>query len=251
MRAVFLDFDTLGREDIDISPLTAQLPDLQLFPETGPGLVAERIAGAEIVIVNKVRLDEASLRNAGSLTLICLTATGTDNIALASAKALGITVCNIRDYCTPSVVQHVFALILALTNHLREYDQLLRDKAWPASTQFCVLDFPTRELGGKVLGIVGLGSLGKGVAEAARAFGMRVIAASRTNHGESNIEHISISELLERSDVVSLHCPLNAETENLIDAKALRRMRDDALLINTARGGLIDAQALVDALQSG
>jgi len=252
MRAVFLDFDTLGREDIDISPLTAQLPDLQLFPETSPGLVDERIAGAEIAIVNKVRLNEASLRKAGSLTLICLTATGTDNIALASAKALGITVCNIRDYCTPSVVQHVFTLILALTNHLREYDQLLREKAWPTSTQFCVLDFPTRELDGKVLGIVGLGSLGTGVAEAARAFGMRVIATSRANvPGDSNIEHVSIWELLERSDVVSLHCPLNAETENLIDAKALRRMRDDALLINTARGGLIDAQALVDALRSG
>jgi glycerate dehydrogenase len=251
MRAAFLDFNTIGPEDIDISPLTTQLPDLRFFPETDTERVAERISNAEIVIVNKVRLDEKVLTGAGSLKLICLAATGTDNIALARAKMLQIAVCNIQDYCTPSVVQHVFALILALTNHLREYDQLLREKKWSTSAQFCLLDFPTRELRGKTLGIVGLGSLGNGVAEAARAFGMRVIAVRRTSTpNKSDIEQVSLAELLERSDIVSLHCPLNAETKNIIDAKALQRMRDDALLINTARGGLVDAQALVDALQN-
>lgn len=252
MRSVFLDFDTLGPEDIDITPLTTQLPDMQLFSETESGFIGERISDAEIVLVNKVSLDDTVLRSAPSLRLVCLAATGVDIIALNTAKALGIAVCNIRNYCTPSVVQHVFSLILALTNHLRDYDRLQREKAWSATTQFCLLDFPTRELYGKVLGIIGLGSLGHGVAEVASAFGMRVIAARRANaSGHSNIETVGLSALLERSDIVSLHCPLNAETENIIDAAALRRMRDDALLINTARGGLVDAQALVDALQNG
>ncbi len=252
MRSVFLDFDTLGPEDIDITPLTTQLPDMQLFSETESGLIGERISDAEIVLVNKVSLDDTVLRSAPSLRLVCLAATGVDIITLDTAKALGIAVCNIRNYCTPSVVQHVFSLILALTNHLRDYDRLQREKAWSATTQFCLLDFPTRELYGKVLGIVGLGSLGHGVAEVASAFGMRVIAARRANASDHmNIETVGLSALLERSDIVSLHCPLNAETENIIDAAALRRMRDDALLINTARGGLVDAQALVDALQNG
>jgi glycerate dehydrogenase len=252
MRSVFLDFDTLGPEDIDITPLTTQLPDMQLFSETESGFIGERISDAEIVLVNKVSLDDTVLRSAPSLRLVCLAATGVDIIALNTAKALGIAVCNIRNYCTPSVVQHVFSLILALTNHLRDYDRLQREKAWSATTQFCLLDFPTRELYGKVLGIVGLGSLGHGVAEVASAFGMRVIAARRANASDHmNIETVGLSALLERSDIVSLHCPLNAETENIIDAAALRRMRDDALLINTARGGLVDAQALVDALQNG
>jgi glycerate dehydrogenase len=252
MKGVFLDFDTIGPEDINISSLTAQLPDLQLFSATGPELVAERTSGAEIVIVNKVRLDEKILRGTGSLKLICLAATGADNVSLNSAKALGIAVCNIRNYCTPSVVQHVFSLILGLTNHLRAYDQALREKAWSTRTQFCLLDFPTRELDGKILGIIGLGSLGTGVAKAASAFGMDIIAVHRGSQRDvSGIEKVSLSELLERADIVSLHCPLNTETENMIDAKALRQMRQDALLINTARGGLVDSQTLVDALQSG
>jgi glycerate dehydrogenase len=252
MKGVFLDFDTIGPEDINISSLTTQLPDLRLFSATGPELVAERISGAGIVIINKVMLDEKVLRSTRSLKLVCLAATGSDNVALNSARALEIAVCNIRNYCTPSVVQHVFSLILGLTNHLRSYDQVLSEKAWSTRTQFCLLDFPTRELDGKVLGIVGLGSLGTGVAKAARAFGMNVIAVHRASRPTlSGIEEVSVSELLERSDIVSLHCPLNTETENIIDAKALRQMRNDALLINTARGGLVDSLALVDALRNG
>jgi glycerate dehydrogenase len=252
MKAVFLDFDTLGPEDIDISPLTAQLPDLQLFPDTPAGQIAERISDAEVAIVNKVKLDGPVLKNAAALRLVCLAATGSDNVALDTAKSLGITVCNIRNYCTPSVVQHVFSLILALTGHLREYEQLQQDKTWSTGTQFCLLDFPTRELNGKVLGIIGLGVLGQGVAEIAQAFGMGVIALRRANApDQAGIERVSLAELLEKSDVVSLHCPLNAETENIIDATALKLMRKNALLINTARGGLVDAPALVDALQSG
>jgi glycerate dehydrogenase len=259
MKAVFLDFDTLGPTDIDISPLTDQLPGLELFPTTAQNELAERVSDVEVIIINKVRLNDAVLRSARRLKLICLVATGTDNVTLSSAGELGIAVCNIRDYCTPSVAQHVFSLILSLTHHLREYEILLRERAWMNSPQFCLLDFPIRELEGKTLGIVGFGSLGSRVAKIAAAFGMSVLAARRPYSQVmfddtlcvDEIERVSLNDLLIQSDVVSLHCPLNLETEDLINANTLRTMRDDAILINTARGGLIDSAALVAALQTG
>jgi glycerate dehydrogenase len=254
VKGVFLDLESLGPSDIKITPLTDQLPGLELHGETAPDHVAQRIADAEIVIVNKVGLDDSSLREAENLQLVCLAATGTDNVSLQTARELGIAVCNIRAYCTPSVIQHVFALMLTLTNHLREYEDLIRDKAWPTRSEFCMLDFPIRELHGKTLGIIGLGSLGAGVAGVARAFGMRVIASRRPNDPQAStpdhsIERVNFNDLLAQSDIVSLHCPLTPETENLINAEALALMRPDAILINTARGGLVDAQALVDALR--
>jgi glycerate dehydrogenase len=259
MKAVFLDFDTLGPTDIDISPLTDQLPGMELFPTTEQSQLVERISNTEVIIINKVRLNDEALRTARRLKLICLVATGTDNVSLSSAGELGIAVCNIRNYCAPSVAQHVFSLILSLTHHLREYESLLRKKAWMNSPQFCLLDFPIRELEGKTLGIIGFGSLGSRVAKIALAFGMNVLAARRPYsqtkfnspaRGE-DIERVSLTDLLSRSDVVSLHCPLNPETENIINAKTLRTMRDTAILINTARGGLIDSADLVAALQAG
>ena len=259
MKAVFLDFDTLGPTDIDISPLTDQLPGLELFPTTAQSQLVERISNTEVIIINKVRLNDEALRTARRLKLICLVATGTDNVSLSSAGELGIAVCNIRNYCTPSVAQHVFSLILSLTHHLREYESLLREKAWMNSPQFCLLDFPIRELEGKTLGIIGFGSLGSRVAKIALAFGMNVLAARRpysqtkfnSPARDEDIERVSLTDLLSRSDVVSLHCPLNPETENIINAKTLRTMRDTAILINTARGGLIDSADLVAALQAG
>lgn len=263
MRAVFLDFDTVGPGDIDTEPLLRYLPDLELYAHTPAGQVGERIAGAEVLLLNKVRLDAAILSAATDLRLVCLAATGTDNVDLVAARQHDIAVCNIRDYCTPSVVQHVFTLILALTNHVIEYRELLRGRAWADSAQFCLLDYPIRELDGKTLGVVGLGALGTAVARVGTAFGMRVIAARRPYpaHDAStakdeladaeSIARVCLEELLQRSDIVTLHCPLTPETENLIDATALARMRDDALLINTARGGLVDSEALVAALRDG
>jgi glycerate dehydrogenase len=258
MKAVFLDYDTLGPTDIDISPLTDQLPSLELFPTTTQNQLLERISDTEVIIINKVQLNDEALRSARCLKLICLVATGTDNVSLSSAGELGIAVYNIRNYCTPSVAQHVFALILSLTHHLREYETLVRKEAWVNSPQFCLLAYPIRELEGKTLGIVGFGSLGSRVARIGAAFGMEVLAARQPYcqtefddpaHDE-NIERVSFNDLLSRSDVVSLHCPLNPDTENLINASTLQRMRDNAILINTARGGLIDSAALVAALQT-
>jgi glycerate dehydrogenase len=261
MRAVFLDFDTVGPGDTDAKALFRLLPDLELHAHTPARLVAERVADAEIIFVNKVRLDAEVLTQARELRLICLAATGTDNVDLNSARERGIVVCNIRDYCTSSVVQHVFALILALTHHLDEYRRLLRERAWANSPQFCLLDFPIRELAGKTLGIVGLGVLGSAVANVANAFGMEVIATRRPDSrtadsaaqctNAEHVERVGLDQLLERAHIVSLHCPLTSATQNLIGAAALQRMRDDALLINTARGGLVDSDALVAALRAG
>jgi glycerate dehydrogenase len=252
MKAVFLDLETIGPQDIDLTPLAKQLPELESFSTTRSDQISERIADAEIVIVNKVRLNDEVLRSARKLKLICLAATGTDNVDLTAAESLNIAVCNIRDYCTPSVVQHVFALILSLNNHLREYEQSLSDGAWSAQTSFTLLDHPIRELGGKTLGIVGLGTLGRAVAEAAGFFGMHVIASHSfvQDKGET-IERVSLDELLERADIISLHCPLTDQTENLINKETLGKMRRDAILINTARGGLVDSAALVEALENG
>jgi len=260
VKAVFLDFSTFGPRDIDTAPLTRLLPDLAFHPRTARDEIPGRVRDAEIVIVNKVALTERIIAVAPQLKLICLAATGTDNVALEAARARSIAVTNIRDYCAPSVTQHVFALILALTHRLREYEALVATGAWARSREFCLLDYPFRELSGRTLGVVGLGNLGRGVARVARAFGMEVLAARRPYRAPSGdrersmdegVQRVAFRELLTRSDVISLHCPLTEETRSLVDAAALGQMRRDALLINTARGALVDATALALALREG
>ncbi len=254
MRAAFLDFESLGPADIDSSALRATLPGIQLYPSTTDAEVDARIAGCEILLVNKVRIDRTRLASVPGLRLVVLAATGTDNVDLAAARELGIAVANIRNYATPSVVQHVFGLILALTLRLTEYRQLLQAGAWERSPHFCLLDYPGRELSGRTLGIVGYGQLGQAVGEIGRAFGMRVIAARSFRDGMSGtaaVDRLELSQLLAVADVISLHCPLTPATRHLINRDSLARMRRDALLINTARGGLVDPDALLAALQGG
>ena len=186
-----------------------------------------------------------------TLKLIALAATGTNNVDLAAARELGIGVCNVRDYCTASVVQHVLGVMLLLTHKLREYDRLARSGAWQRGGQFCLLDFPIRELLGRKLGVVGHGVLGKGVAHAAhQALGMEVLVANRPG-GVRIPGRLDLAELLPQVDVLSLHCPLTPETKGMIGPSQLRAMRHDALLINTARGGLVDSSALAAALRAG
>ncbi len=259
MTAVFLDFATFGAHDVDPAPLKRLLPRLQLHAGTSREELAERVRDAEIVITNKVGLTETIISAAPLLRLICLAATGADNIALEAARARGVGVANIRDYCGPSVAQHVFALILALNQRLREYESLLADGAWRRAREFCLLDYRFAELAGKTLGIVGLGNLGRAVAGLGLAFGMEVVAARRPYRaapaGDSNVEggvrRIAFGELLARAHVVSLHCPLTEETRELFDTGTLGKMRRDALLINTARGALVNEAALLDALGAG
>jgi glycerate dehydrogenase len=258
MKGVFLDFETLGPGDIDSSALNRLLPNLDYHASSSPAEVSERLQGADVALVNKIRLDADTLAKAPDLKLICLAATGSDNVDLAAAQARGIAVCNIRDYCTPSVVQHVFGLILLLTLKLDDYRAQVKAGKWQQSTSFCLLSPPIRELRDKTLGLIGLGTLGRGVAAVGRAFGMRVVAASlpwrsRAPLGDDgqSAPRLSLEALLEQSDIVSLHCPLTDDTRHIIDAAALSLMKPDALLINTARGALIDSVALVDALGRG
>jgi glycerate dehydrogenase len=251
MKGVFLDCDSLDHGDLDFTALRAALPCWQLHGSTRPVDTATRISGAEVVVSNKVLLDESALATAPHLRLIAIAATGTNNVDLCAAAQRGIAVCNIRRYATPSVVQHVFALLLALSRRLNDYQRAVQQGDWQRSDKFCLLDYPIRELGELTLGIVGFGELGRAVAETAEhAFGMRVMIAQRPG-GVVRPGRVALHELLSQVDVLSLHCPLTAETRGLIGKTELARMKPDALLINTARGGLVDEAALVAALQSG
>ena len=251
MLAVFLDSETLDRGDLDLGPLQKVAPELKVYPATDPGDVAERIADAEVVILNKVRMNPELIRSAGKLRLICLAATGTDNVDLEAAKQCGVKVCNIQAYCSGSVAQHVFAMILSLNQYLDDFDTLSRSGAWQQHPHFCMLSRPQRELAGLTLGIIGYGELGKAVAGVADAFGMQVLLCQRPGDTDSHQSRVSLDELLRRSDVVSLHCPLNDHTHHLIGKEQLALMKQDALLINTARGALVEPLALAHALREG
>ncbi len=250
MRAVFLDFGTVSGGDLDTGPLERAMPGIVLHEQTAPGDVAARIAGFEAVLANKSVIDRAMIGANPQLRLIALTATGVDNVDLQAAREAGIAVCNLRDYCTTSVVQHVFALLLALTHRLRDYDRLVHDGRWQQAGQFSVFPYPIRELRGRLLVIVGHGTLGRAVARTAEAFGMRIALASRPGAAGAD-GRVDLDELLPQLDVLSLHCPLTDATRGLISAARLARMKPDAVLINTARGALVDSAALAAALRAG
>jgi len=252
MKAVFLDFATLGGGDLNPSSLQQRLPGLEIFEDTPAAKTADRIRAAECVLLNKVRLNAENMAAANALRFIGLTATGTDNIDLEFAQERGIAVCNIRAYCTQSVVEHVIGTLLGLTHSLRPYNDAVRCGTWQKAEAFCMLGFPLRELSAMTLGIVGYGVLGKGVAQAAEFFGMHVIIARRRGDaGSMNDGRVDFEELLQRADVISLHCPLNEATRNLMGAEEFQAMKPDSILINTARGGLVDSAALAAALAAG
>ena len=250
MKAVLLDWATMG-PDLDITGMTALLPDLEIYDDTDDDQMAERIAGAEIVLGNKVILSEKLFDAAPSMRLIGLTATGTDNVDLEAARQRGIAVCNIRAYCTQSVAEHVFGCLLSLAHNLGTYVADVRDGAWQEADNFCMLTYPINELSAMTLGLVGYGELGKGVARIAETFNMDVIVAARPGSNEIPDGRVSMQELLQRADAISLHCPLNDTTRNLFGAAEFKTMKKTAILINTARGPLVDSQALADALRAG
>lgn len=248
---VLLDRDTIDAGgDIDFAVLESIFSQWQAYDYTLSDDVVERIDGANVIISNKVMLDEKALRSVADLKLVCIAATGTNNVDLEAAKALGIPVCNVRGYATPTVSQHALALILALSTRLIDYHEAVRSGRWQQARQFCLLDYPIRELAGKTLGIVGYGELGKGVARLGEALGMKLLIAQRPG-GSAQPGRVPLDELLPQVDVLSLHCPLTPETRNLIGAPEFALMKRDAILINTARGGIVDEQALADALRQG
>ncbi len=249
MKAVFLEYDTISNGDLDISALAASVRDLQLVSSSETG-TAERIREADIVLLNTLKFPRELMQRAPQLKLLAVAGTGTDNIDLFAAKDLGIGVCNVRGYCTVSVVQHVWGLILNLTQHLSEYSRLSGDGSWAAGEPLMELRHPIRELNGRTFGVVGWGALGSGAARVAEAFGMRVVIANHRGASPSP-DRVDLQALLGMSDIVSLHCPLNDSTRGLIGAHELALMKPDALLINTARGALVDGHALAAALKAG
>ena len=250
MKAVFLDFGTVSRGDLDPAPLERVTPGIVIHDQTPQAEVPARVAGFEAVFANKSVIDGPTIAANPQLRLIALTATGIDNVDIVAAREGGIAVCNLRDYCTASVAQHVFALLLALTHRIADYDALVAAGHWQAAGQFSVFPFPIRELHGRRFGIVGIGTLGRRVAEIARAFGMRVEIANRPG-GLRAEGRRDLDEMLPELDVLSLHCPLTDATRGLVNRSRLARMKPDAVLINTARGALVDAEALADALKAG
>lgn len=249
-RAVFLDHASLDLGDLDLQPLRQAFGELVLHPGSQPYEVAQRLQGAQVAISNKVPLDAATLAACPELKLILLSATGTNNVDLAAARQHGITVCNCQGYGTPSVAQHTLLLLLALATRLPDYQQAVRGGAWQKATQFCLLDFPIIELEGKTLGLLGHGELGGAVARLAEAFGMRVLLGALPGR-PPRADRVPLDELLPQVDALTLHCPLTEQTRNLIGKAELARMKPTALLINTARGGLVDEQALADTLRAG
>src|SRR5580700_9622567 len=216
VKAVFLDYDTVSNGDLDESALRAAVDELALC-NSDDAKTAERIRDVEIVLQNKVELSRELLQGAAKLKLIGAAGTGTNNIDVAAARDLGIAVCNVRGYCTSSVVQHVWALILSLTQHISGYSRLTRDGSWTRDETKTVLAHPIRELSGRTFGVVGWGELGRGAARMAEAFGMQVIVANRRGeHAEA--DRVELPRLLALSDIVSLHCPLDSTTRGLIGA---------------------------------
>ena len=248
-RVVLLDRDTLPAETVLRRPAFRHL--WQEHARTEPGEVAARIRDAEIVITNKVRLDRATIEGAPSLRFVAVAATGTDIIDLQACRERGIPVSNIRGYAVHTVPEHTFALILALRRSLLAYRDAVARGRWQESGLFCFFDHPVQDLAGSTLGIVGGGSLGGAVAGLGRAFGMRVVFAGRKGEASTPPDRVPFAEMLRTSDVITLHCPLNAETRGLIGAPEFALMERRPLLINTARGGLVDEEALGVALREG
>ncbi len=248
MRGVFLDIASLSPHDLDLQPLISILDHWQSFDNTLPNDCASRISNASVIITNKVILDDALIKSAKKLKLICVAATGTNNIDIKSAAHNGVEVRNVPAYATASVTEHVFAMLLTLTRQLDRYRAAA--SKWPDSKHFCVFDAPIQELAGKKLGIIGLGELGSAVAKLAQALNMKILIAQRANT-PAQPGRIPLEELLPQIDVLSLHCPLTDTTNKLIGRKELNLMQTHAILINIARGGLVDDLALLAALRSG
>ncbi|WHS59397.1 2-hydroxyacid dehydrogenase [Pseudomonas sp. G2-4] len=249
-RAVFLDHPSLDLGDLDLGPLRKCFGELQLFDRTTPEQVAGRLKGATVAITNKVVIDAAAMAANPELKLILISATGTNNVDLAAAREQGITVCNCQGYGTPSVAQHTIMLLLNLATRLADYQKAVAEGRWQQAAQFCLLDYPIVELQGKTLGLLGHGELGSAVGRLAEAFGMRVLLGQIPGR-PARSDRLPLDQLLPQVDALTLHCPLNEHTRHFIGARELALLKPGAFVVNTARGGLIDEQALAEALRNG
>lgn len=247
MKTVFLDAATLGN-DIDLSPVTS-MGETVIYPHTAPSEVSQRIGDAETVIINKVKLNRDTVGEATKLRLVCIAATGCDNVDLEYMKSRGVAVCNVSGYSTDSVAQTTLAMVLSLATHLREYNGWVRSGSYSAGSVPNRLEPVYHEISGKTWGIVGLGNIGRRVAAAAVAMGCRVIANKRVT--VPDFECVDIDTLCKNSDIITLHTPLTEETRGLISRERIAMMKKDAILVNVARGAVCDEAALCEAVKNG
>jgi len=249
MNIVFLDRDTISPDTTLRTPAFAHT--WTQYDRTTADQAASRIADADIVIVNKVKLSAETLAQAPKLKLIAVAATGTDNIDLAACQQRGIVVSNVRNYAKHTVPEHTFALIFALRRSICAYRDAVRAGRWQEAAQFCFFDHPIRDLAGSTLGVIGDGVLGQAVAGIGRALGMRVLFSAHKGRSGQGRLYTPFEEVLRQADVLTLHCPLNANTRHMIGAPEFAQMARRPLLINTGRGGLVDETAVGPALQAG
>lgn len=249
MKIVLTDAQTV-LDNLVNADILKQFGDVEEFGLLRYDEVAEKIADADMVVCNKTLLDKNTLRLTKNLKYIGLFATGYNNIDIDYCKAHNIAVCNAGSYSTNAVAQHTFALILEHFNNTAKYNEYVQDGRWKRSKTFSPFVYPLSELAGKTLGIVGFGNIGKAVAKIANAFEMRVIAFNRSEKQADGVEFVSFDTLLRESDIVSVHCPLNSESQDMFDKNAFAKMKKGALFVNTARGGVMVEQDLFDALQS-
>ena len=249
---VVLDGYTMG-QDVSWQAL-ADLGRLTVYDRTPPELVLERSRGARVLFTNKTVLDAATIAALPELACILVLATGYNVVDVAEAARRGIPVCNVPGYSPPSVAQHVLSVVLEMFSHTSRHARAVAEGRWSAQPDFCFWDAPVVELSGKTFGVVGFGAIGSRVAELAHAFGMNVLAnvpRPKPAPGYQPFAFAGLDELFARSDVVSLHCPLTGDNENMVDARLLSLMKPTARLVNTARGQLVDEAALAHALSSG
>ena len=249
LNIILTDCATVDAGDLDLSILEA-FGNVTYYKETAPEQTAERIKNADIVIINKTLINKPEIDAAPNLKMIALFATGYNNVDVSYARERGIDVCNAGSYSTGAVAQQVFAYILAHASRVSDYNADVKNGDWIRSRLFCFFSRPTTELEGKTLGIFGFGAIGKRIADIGKAFGMKVIATNRSKKEYDGVEFVDFDTLLSKSDYLSVNCPLNEGTAKLFNKEAFAKMKKGLYFINTARGGVLDEQALFDALEN-
>ena len=250
MKIVILDAQTVTKGDLSLSPLD-KFGKVTVYQLTPPELIAERVKDADAILCNKPVLCEDNLKDAKNLKLICLFATGYNNIDTAYTEKAGITVCNAGSYSTASVAQQTFGFILNHYSRIADYDRFVKGGGWLQSETFSPFVFPAAELAGKTIGLIGYGKIGKQVARNAKAFDRNVLAFKRNPEEDNSVKFVTFDELIKKSDIVSVHCPLNEQSAKMFNAESFKKFKDGAYFVNTARGGVVDEKALFDALESG
>lgn len=248
MKIVFLDSLSLGNKDLSRFEKFGEFIE---YKTTSPLELAERIVDADIIITNKVIMGEKEFSYSPKLKLICICATGVNNIDIPEARKKGIAVINVKDYSTESVAQMTLTFMLNLSSSFSSYNDLIKSGAWPKSPIFTMLNYPFFNLKGKTLGIIGYGAIGKRVEELAKVFGMNILISQRPRTNEAAEGRVEFDKVLKKSDFITIHAPLNENTENLFDLEAFKLMKKTSFLINTARGPIVVEEDLAKALKEG